>query len=44
MAAKLSLEKKIQRLEEQLKKYKDNPKIFKKLSNKMQTITPKKKK
>ena len=44
MAALPSTEKKIKRLEEQIKKYKDNPKIFKKLSAKLKTITPKKKK
>jgi hypothetical protein len=44
MAAVLSTEKKIKRLNEQIKKYKDNPKIFKKLSDKLRTISPKKKK
>jgi hypothetical protein len=39
----VSTEKKIKRLEKQLKKYKDNPNIAKRLSGKILGLKPKKK-
>ena len=44
MAAVPSVEKKLKRLAEQTKKYKNNPKISKRLSGRIAAITPKKKK
>lgn len=44
MAAVPSVEKKLKRLAEQVKKYKDNPKISKRLAGRVAALTPKKKK
>ena len=44
MAALPSVEKKLKRLAEQVKKYKDNPKISKRLAGRVAALTPKTKK
>jgi len=40
----VSIEKKVKRLEAQIKKYKDNPKFMKRLAPKLLTIKPREKK